>query len=71
MLDELRELAGRQRSKTAKEPIDRALTYFTRHRQQMNYADYRASCKTLQLKTLTPIGACWTRAFGKRDALFL
>jgi len=71
MLDELRELAGRQRSKTAKEPIDRALTYFTRHRQQMNYADYRlrhfpigsgvteAACKTLIKHRLCAAGMKW------------
>lgn len=71
ILDELRELAGGKPSKQAKEQIDSAITYFTNHRQQMNYADYRlhhfpigsgvteAACKTLIKHRLCAAGMKW------------
>ncbi len=82
LLKELEELRDAKLSKSAREDLEQAITYFRNHKHQMNYARYRtqnypigsgvteAACKTLVKQRLCCSGMKWVER-GARVVLSL
>ena len=77
ILREMIELSQKKLSKTLKEGLDAAITYFQNHQHQMNYSDYRqhrlpigsgvteSACKVLVKQRLCQAGMRWAEKGAK------